>query len=55
MDTILRDTQPRTGAPSCRADSYLPVHERLAIAALVSGVALWIRVVEIIPDNRHRW
>jgi hypothetical protein len=32
----------------------LTVQDRLAIAALVSAVNLWIRVFEVLPDTRHR-
>jgi hypothetical protein len=41
MDT---DPQP-TATP-------LALHERLALSALVAGVTLWIRVVEVIPYGR---
>ena len=39
MDT---DTEP-----------YFTLHERLAISALIAGVSLWLRVVEVIPDRRR--
>jgi hypothetical protein len=54
MDTDVSDIRQRADAPRHRAESYLSVHERLAISALVTAVSLWIRVVEIIPDNRRR-
>jgi hypothetical protein len=49
MDTDLRDTQQRVGGALHRAESYLPVHKRLAIGALVTAVSLWIRAVEVMP------
>jgi hypothetical protein len=54
MDTDMRVTRQRADAPPYRAKSYLRLHERLAISALVTAVSSWIRVVEIIPDNRRR-
>jgi hypothetical protein len=54
MDNDVRDTWQRVDAPLRRTESYLPVHERLAIGALVTAVSLWIRVVEFLPDNRRR-
>jgi hypothetical protein len=36
------------------ANSELALHERLLIAALLVGVTLWIRVVEVIPERRRR-
>jgi hypothetical protein len=53
MDTELRDTRQRADAPSHRSDSYFSARERLAISALVTAITLWIRVVEVLPDNRH--
>jgi len=55
MNNEVTDIRPSAGAPAHRADSRSPVHERLAISALVTALTLWIRVVEIIPDNRRRW
>jgi hypothetical protein len=55
MNTDLQDIQQCVDAPSRRAEPYFAVHERLAIAALVTAVTLWIRVVEVLPDNRHRY
>jgi hypothetical protein len=54
MDTDLRDTKRLVEASVNRAKPYLPVQERLAIAAFVTAVSLWIHVVEFIPDNRRR-
>jgi hypothetical protein len=54
MDTDLGETEPRVAAPWMRAESQLTVQHRLAIAALVTAVSLWIRVAEALPDNRHR-
>lgn len=51
MHTEMRDTQPRADPLSSRVYSHLPLRERLAIAALVTGVTLWIRAVEIIPES----
>jgi hypothetical protein len=34
--------------------THLALHRRLAISALVAGVTLWIRVVEVIPGGRRR-
>jgi hypothetical protein len=36
------------------AESPLAVHERIALAALIAAVTLWIRVVEFLPDSRRR-
>ena len=47
MDTHLQSTEERNAA----ADLTIP--ERLAAAALVAGVNLWIRAAEVIPDGRH--
>ena len=35
-------------------DTKLPLATRLALSALLAGVTLWIRVVEVIPDGRRR-
>jgi hypothetical protein len=34
--------------------SPLAVRQRLALAALVAAVTMWIRVVEFLPDIRRR-
>jgi hypothetical protein len=54
MHTDLRDAQKSVDARQHRVESCLPVRERLAIAAFVTAVSLWIHVVEVIPDNRRR-
>jgi len=41
MDTSLRETE-------------LTLRQRLAISALVTGISLWIRVVELTPESRRR-
>jgi hypothetical protein len=33
--------------------THLALHERLAISALVAGVTLLIRVIEVVPDRRR--
>jgi hypothetical protein len=55
MDTYVWDDQVRVDAPRSRrdADAQLALHDRLLISALVAGVNLWIRVVEVIPDSRR--
>ena len=55
MDTNVRVTTQRADTAPHRAKSHLRLHERVAIAVLVTAVSSWIRVVEIIPDNRPRW
>lgn len=54
MDPDLQGTQQREDTPLPRAKSYLPIHERFAIAVLVTAASLWIRVVDVLPDNRRR-
>jgi hypothetical protein len=49
MDTDVRNAEQRDDA-----SSHLAVHERLAFSALIAGVTLWIRAVEVIPDGRRR-
>ena len=54
MDTEMRDTQPRADALSRRAEPYLALSERLAIAALIAAFNFWMGLAEVIPDNRSR-
>ena len=56
MDADGGNDNGRVDAPQLRrvADAQLALHERLIISALVAGVSLWIRVVEVIPDSRRR-
>jgi hypothetical protein len=54
MDTDVRFTRQRAGTAPNGAASCLRLHERVAIAVLVTAVSSWIRVVEILPDNRRR-
>ncbi|MDP9335534.1 MAG: hypothetical protein M3Q30_19820 [Actinomycetota bacterium] len=49
MDIELRGAEQRADART-----LLTLHERLVLSALVAGVTLWIRVVEVIPDGRRR-
>ena len=55
MDTDARDYDVRVDAPQARlhAETQLALHERLVISAIVVGVSLWIRFVEVIPDSRR--
>jgi hypothetical protein len=52
MHTEIRQTQWRANAASYGAASYLPLNERLSIAALVTAVNLWFGVAQVLPDNR---
>jgi hypothetical protein len=55
MDTDLRDNDLRADHARSRgcADAQFALRERVLISALVAGVNLWIRLVEIIPDSRR--
>ena len=57
MDTdVWLDDDVGVDAPQSRrdCDATLALYERLLISALVAGVTLWIRFVEVIPDRPHR-
>jgi hypothetical protein len=45
-----RESQPRKGSPR----PYLAAHERLALAALLSALSAFLRVIEAIPRS-HYW
>jgi hypothetical protein len=54
MDTSLRETERHRGGPSSRAcaPTWIPLRQRLALAALVTGISLWIRVFELTDAHR---
>jgi hypothetical protein len=57
MDTdVWLDHDVGVDAPQSRwdCDATLALYERLLISALVAGVTLWIRLVDVVPDRRHR-
>jgi hypothetical protein len=56
MDADLRENNPCADLPQSRegANAPLALHERLLFSALIAGVGLWIRVVEVIPESRRR-
>ena len=55
MDTSLRETERPRDVRSSRAyaPTSLPLRQRLALSALVTGISLWIRVVELTPESRR--
>jgi hypothetical protein len=55
MDTNLAEREQRDDSSSMRvgAPIEIPLHQRLALSALVTGVNLWIRVVELTPESRR--
>jgi len=56
MDADLREHDARVDLPQSRegATARLALHQRLLFSALITGVSLWIRVVEVIPESRRR-
>jgi hypothetical protein len=54
METNLRQFEPRPdlGSSGSRASTLLPLRQRLALCALVTGVSWWIRVVELSDTRR---
>ena len=56
MDADLPENDVCVDLPRSRegADAQLALHERLLFSALIAGVDLWIRVVEVIPETRRR-
>jgi hypothetical protein len=48
------DAERRGAERRADARTQFTLHERLALSALLAGVTLWIRVVEVIPDGRRR-
>ena len=55
MDTNFAENEQRDDSPSMRvgAPTEIPLRQRLALSALVTGVSLWIRLVELTPES-HR-
>ena len=49
MHTEIRNTQPRANTASRRVEPHLRLSERLAIAALVSALNLWIGIARVRP------
>ncbi len=60
LDEPERETEPRGShirvdvAQSRAANPQLALHERLLFAAVIAGVSLLIRIVEVIPERRRR-
>jgi hypothetical protein len=55
MDTNRQASAQGHEVPSIRAGAptEIPLRQRLALTALVTGVNLWIRVVELTPESRR--
>jgi hypothetical protein len=56
MDTDLRENDVCVDLPPSRkrANAQLGLHQRLLCSALIAGVGLWIRVVEVTPESHRR-
>jgi hypothetical protein len=52
MHTEIRNTQPRANTASRRVDPHLRLIDRLAIAALVTALNVWIGMARFHP-GRH--
>ena len=54
MDANFEESEQRRDGPSFRGDAPtpLPLRQRLALSALVTGASLWIRVAELTDARR---
>jgi hypothetical protein len=54
MNANLEKSEQHRGVPSLRGDAprLLPLRQRLALSALVTGVSVWIRVAELTDARR---
>jgi hypothetical protein len=54
METNSRNREHRDRGPSLHRDAptEIPLRQRLALSALVTGLCLWIRVAELIDARR---